>query len=54
MDQQIDDNLRRVYAEAAQEAVPERLTQLLEQLRRQDAGESDEPTETGAKDGKSN
>jgi hypothetical protein len=40
LEQQIDDNLRRVYAEAAQEAVPERLTQLLEQLRRQDAERS--------------
>ncbi|WP_284164800.1 NepR family anti-sigma factor [Frigidibacter sp. SD6-1] len=31
---QIDDNLRRVYQEALQEELPERLTQLLEELRR--------------------
>lgn len=36
VDQQIDENLRRVYAEAAEEAVPDRFTQLLEQLRQQE------------------
>ena len=33
MDQQIDDNLRRVYSEAFEEPVPERFTKLLDQLR---------------------
>ncbi len=36
VDQQIDENLRRVYSEAAQEPVPDRFTQLLEQLRQQE------------------
>ncbi|MEO3415099.1 NepR family anti-sigma factor [Roseovarius sp. CAU 1744] len=36
VDQQIDENLRRVYAEAAEEPVPDRFTQLLEQLRQQE------------------
>lgn len=36
VDQQIDENLRRVYAEAAQEPVPDRFTQLLDQLRQQE------------------
>ncbi len=36
VDQQIDENLRRVYSEAAQEPVPDRFTQLLEQLREQE------------------
>lgn len=34
--QQIDENLRRIYREAAEEPVPDRFTQLLEQLRQQD------------------
>ena len=33
VDQQIDDNLRRVYSEASDEPVPERFTQLLDRLR---------------------
>ena len=33
VDQQIDDNLRRVYTEAFEEPVPERFTKLLDQLR---------------------
>lgn len=36
VDQQIDENLRRAYSEAAQEPVPDRFTQLLEQLRQQE------------------
>ncbi|WP_371931394.1 NepR family anti-sigma factor [Roseovarius sp. MMSF_3359] len=36
MDQQIDENLRRVYSEAANEPVPDRFTQLLDQLRQQE------------------
>ena len=34
---QIDENLRRVYDEAAAEAVPERFQKLLEKLKEQDA-----------------
>ncbi|MEP3331092.1 NepR family anti-sigma factor [Sedimentitalea sp.] len=36
VDHQIDENLRRVYSEAAEEPVPDRFTQLLEQLRQQE------------------
>lgn len=36
LNQQIDDNLRRVYDDAAREPVPERFTKLLEQLRQQE------------------
>lgn len=34
---QIDDNLRRIYAETLNEQVPDTLTQLLEQLRQKAA-----------------
>ena len=33
---QIDENLRRVYEEAASEAVPERFQELLKKLKEQD------------------
>ncbi|ANB33848.1 RNA polymerase subunit sigma-70 [Rhodovulum sulfidophilum] len=33
MEEQIDDNLRRVYAQAVEEQVPDRFLKLLEQLR---------------------
>ena len=36
VEQQIDENIRRVYQEALEEQVPDRFTQLLEQLRMQD------------------
>jgi len=36
MEEQIDDNLRRVYAQASKEDVPDRFLKLLEQLRSQD------------------
>ena len=36
---QIDENLRRVYAEVAEGEVPDRFKNLLEQLRAQDAGQ---------------
>lgn len=45
MDQQIDENLRRVYSEAAEEPVPDRFKQLLEQLREQE--QSKNPEEDG-------
>ncbi len=36
LNQQIDDNLRRVYSQAAEEPVPERFTELLQKLRKQE------------------
>ena len=36
MDQQIDENLRRVYSDTADEPLPDRFTQLLDQLRKQE------------------
>ena len=33
LEQQIDDNLRRVYADVAQEPLPDRFSKLLDQLR---------------------
>ena len=45
--QEIDKNLKRAYDEVANEEIPTRLTDLLEQLRSQDAvapaGQSGEP-----------
>lgn len=51
MDRQIDENLRRVYAEAVEQEVPDRFTKLLAQLRQQggDGCASDDP---GDLDGK--
>jgi len=37
IDQQIDDNLRRIYQQALEEEIPDHLKQLLERLREQDA-----------------
>lgn len=45
LNQQIDDNLRRVYADATTEPVPERFTKLLEQLRNQTREQPDSPPE---------
>ncbi len=36
LDQQIDENLRRVYMDAANEPLPGRFMQLIEQLREQE------------------
>lgn len=47
MNQQIDENLRRVYSDAANEPVPDRFAQLLEQLRQK------EEAEASGEDGKS-
>lgn len=44
MDQQIDENLRRVYADAANEPVPDRFTRLLEQLRQQEQAGDKQPS----------
>lgn len=40
MDQQIDANLRRVYSETLNEPLPDRFTELLNQLREQKSGDS--------------
>lgn len=40
IDQQIDDNLRRAYSEMSKEPVPERFTQLLDQLRQQEQSDN--------------
>jgi len=45
LDQQIDENLRRVYSDAANEPLPDRFTQLLEQLREQERQRSDQSSE---------
>jgi predicted metal-dependent hydrolase len=37
LDAQIDQNLKRAYEDVLKEEVPDRLTQLLEQLKAQDA-----------------
>lgn len=42
MNEQIDENLRRVYSDTVQEPLPERFTQLLDQLREKERGNSDE------------
>lgn len=39
MQQQIDDNLRRVYSDTVEEPLPDRFTQLLEQLRAREGAE---------------
>lgn len=43
LQRQIDENLKRVYQQALEEKVPDRLLQLLEQLKRQDQQEPQEP-----------
>lgn len=46
MTQQIDENLRRVYSETAQEPVPDRFADLLEKLRQQEKSERTADDET--------
>lgn len=46
LDQQINENLRRVYTDAAQEPVPDRFAKLLEQLRA--AGDEDVSQDTSS------
>lgn len=48
LEEQIDENLRRVYAQAAEEDVPDRFLKLLDQLRTQDGGTDKPETESGA------
>jgi hypothetical protein len=44
LDQQIDANLRRVYSETLKQPIPDRFTQLLEELRQQQQEKSDPPS----------
>lgn len=44
LDAQIDENLKKAYSDVLNEQVPDRLTQLLEQLKAQDKAPS-EPEE---------
>ena len=39
MQRQIDENLRRLYRQSADEALPDRLQSLLDRLRAQDGGQ---------------
>ncbi len=41
LDEQIDENLRRVYGEALKQPLPDKFTQLLDQLRKQQESKSD-------------
>lgn len=50
LDQQIDENLRRVYADAAQEPVPDRFAKLLEQLRTRAADDAASEETTAPED----
>ena len=45
LEQQIDENLRRVYSDTANEPLPDRFTQLLEQLRQKEREKSGESSE---------
>jgi hypothetical protein len=38
MEEQIDENLRRVYAQAVEEDVPDRFLRLLDELRKKEGG----------------
>lgn len=48
MEQQIDDNLRRVYSDTVNEPLPDRFTQLLNKLREQEQDKSDNNPEGDA------
>lgn len=45
MEQQIDENLRRVYSDTANEPLPDRFTKLLDQLRQKERDTSDTTSE---------
>jgi len=45
LNEQIDENLRRVYSEASSEPVPDRFTKLLEQLRQRENAQRDDLSE---------
>lgn len=50
LQQQIDDNLRRVYSDTVQEPLPDRFSQLLDQLRAKESEEHQDDSEQSAKD----
>jgi hemerythrin-like domain-containing protein len=45
MRDQIDENLKRIYDETLKEEIPDKLTQLLEQLRRKSVGPDADDTQ---------
>ena len=45
LEQEIEANLKRVYDEVAKQEVPDRFTQLLEQLRKADTSSSENPND---------
>jgi len=45
--EQIDENLRRVYAEALEDEIPDRFTSLLDQLRSQEKGRTTDGSAEG-------
>ncbi|WP_254892388.1 NepR family anti-sigma factor [Roseovarius sp. A-2] len=50
MQQQIDDNLRRVYSDTVQEPLPDRFSQLLDKLRAQESEEPQDNSDQSPKD----
>ncbi|WP_274789825.1 NepR family anti-sigma factor [Roseovarius tolerans] len=50
MQQQIDDNLRRVYSDTVQEPLPDRFSHLLDKLRAQESEEPKDNSEQSSKD----
>lgn len=52
MQQQIDDNLRRVYSDTVQEPLPDRFSQLLDQLRAQESDEPEDPQDNSEQSSK--
>jgi hypothetical protein len=52
LQQQIDDNLRRVYSDTVQEPLPDRFSQLLDQLRAQEGDEPEDPQDNSEQSSK--
>ncbi|WP_297771401.1 NepR family anti-sigma factor [uncultured Roseovarius sp.] len=50
LQQQIDDNLRRVYSDTVQEPLPDRFTQLLDKLRAQESEDPQDNSKQSSKD----
>jgi len=50
LQQQIDDNLRRVYSDTVQEPLPDRFSHLLDKLRAQESEEHQDNSEQSSKD----
>lgn len=47
LDRQIDENLRRVYSDLSEEPLPDRFSQLLEKLRKQEEAKTGAPKPEG-------